>query len=336
MVCARAATFRNRSRFVMDGVMANEEISVKQSREDSELDDIHVPGLGVRGALADDEPEKQAIWSWARDTYSRQAELAGHWVRDTCFRQAESVGQWKSRALKDIRLAGSRQVVNLTKVANECKGALTRCQRLAVGLANSADHRLRKVRARLATDAHTAAVKLRSAAAVKDRQAQSFTWIVQERQRVIDLANFADHGLSKTQRRLAAGAHNAALKLRSAVAANDRRARAFVRTLQERRGEFLRVTPARRAQIDKACKEGWARISKETVLRSRRAQLFLAGTVADVKGRVRMPVGPKVNFRLSRDFQFDLPTLRRGLPALAALLVIATFVLEAALWAGKR
>ena len=251
----------------MDGVMANDEISVKRSREDSELDDIHVPGLGVRSALADDGPENPQIWSWARNTYSRQAEL---------------VWQWTNRALRAVSLAGSGQVVKLAKVADEGRLALIRGRRLAVDMANLAAQRLRKTHRHLANDAHIAV-----------------------------------------------------LKLRSAIAADDQRARSIARILQERRGEFLRMTQCQRAQIDKVCKQGWTRISEEIVRQSRRRQVFLAGTVAGSR-TVRMPFGRGVSVRLSRNFQFDLTTLRRALPALTVLLVIVTFVFQAALVASKR
>ena len=180
----------------MDGDMPNEEVSAQQNRDNSEFDDIHVPGLGVRGALADDGPQPSRVWSRARDAYSRRSEFLGQWTSRTA-----SVGQWTSRTAKDVRLAGSRQVVKLTKIGNECKVAVIDGRKFAGTMASSARVRFQTMHVRLAAGTHIAALKLRGE--VKHRLAPSFARSLREsRARFLRVAQTASVHIdrARTQR----------------------------------------------------------------------------------------------------------------------------------------
>jgi hypothetical protein len=263
-----------------------DEVPGKQSNEDSMLDDLFVPGIGVRGALADDDLEPSEFWSRARDGYARRMGV---------------FGQWAGRTLKNVRLAGSREAVRfsarlsvrLSKIGEECRAAFSQNAELARHLMNSASRRLRKTHVRLAIGAHVAVLRFR---------------------------NTINLGFRNT--------------------INVRLSPWLFRILQASRAHFLRGRQVAHLQVGRAGKH-LHQVLKENIRYSRRAQVWLVATAADARDRVRV-VGQfaadqlAVDLRISPDFRLNLSTLRRVAPALAALLIIAAFVVQATMVAAQR
>lgn len=255
-----------------------DEVPGKQSSEDSKLDDLFIPGIGVRGALADDGPEHSEFWSQARDRYARGMGL---------FRQ------WGGRTLKNIRFLGSRTAVRVSKLGDECRAAFSQDAELARRLMNPASRRLRKTHVRLAIGAHVAVLRLRN---------------------TINLG------------------------FRNAI--NVRLSPSLSRILQASRVHFLRGSQVAHRQVGRAGKH-LHQVLNEHIRYSRRAQVWLVATAADARDRVRT-VGQiaadqlAVDLRISPDFRLNLSTLRRVAPALAALLIVAAFVVQATMVAAQR
>lgn len=275
--------------------------------EDSEIDDLFVPGIGVRSALADDGPEHSGhyselyseLWSGVRDRYSH----AMIFLRE-----------WGIRTFKNVRLVGAREVawfskirfsrmgiarISLSRISDECRTAFSR---------------------RPALPAH-----LRHA----------------------HLKRSASHVIWKTHVLIASGTQVAVLRLRSTM--SDRVSPAMSRALQASRAHFIRGRQVAYLQLGRAGKHS-QQILTEKIRYFRQAQLRLRARAVGARDQLRAAacyaggrrlVGRHVVGRhfvnlVSIDFRLDRTTLQRAAPALAALLIIAAFVIQATMVAAQR
>jgi hypothetical protein len=126
----------------------NEVVQEELPVETPALDDIYVPGIGVRAALEDTGPEISDSWSL----------IAGG-----CARRAAFVNRWSVRTFGSLRRAGSRLVERFTRFGTEIQTAHTHWPRFPMLRANSTWRDLRQTRECLVHVVQTVVSRLRSA-----------------------------------------------------------------------------------------------------------------------------------------------------------------------------
>jgi hypothetical protein len=119
-----------------------------QSDETPGFDDIYVPGIGVRGALSDDDGESSDF---------------GSRVRERCARTAARVNRWAVQTFGNARGVGVRLAVRLNKTCSGTQGAVNHHREFLSRVTNSGARRFEETRRPLFTSVQSAVSRLRVA-----------------------------------------------------------------------------------------------------------------------------------------------------------------------------
>jgi hypothetical protein len=276
----------------------------------SNLDDIFVPGVGVRAALGDDDPEPSRFWP-------RMAA--------TCTQAKTILRRSGIRTYGGICRSGSRLGVVFASARNQVKAYHPAWP---TRLKQSGAVHFHQARQHADTGAWAAVLKLRNATAAGWARSKPFATSAAQRIRR------APSGLHRAHQHLGIGARVAVVKLRNSAAKGWIRSKPFAigtaqraRILHSRLQQVLQLTRARiQADLSRS-------LRTSVPLARRRIQswfergLNIASRKLRAAGVDRLRYGVRIP---------DWRGLRRALPALAVLVAMVVFVIQRIALAVRR
>ncbi len=304
---------------------ATRQVNPELSNDNPGIDDIYVPGLGVRGALSDDDTPRSSF-SWAR-------------VSEGCTRSRATLHRATSVAVGGLRNARFRVVRRASGIASNIKAAIAYRPKFPGSLVNSQSSGFNRARTNVNQGVRAAASKLRSAGVTGASDIVNTAEALGAYR--VRVSTSLAGSLSKVKTRLNESAHFASCKIRNA-------GKKGVSATPRVKGRIVGATCAGRAQIFKAFQNARSSRARVAIYRPQIPAAIVHG--AQNAHALSQSLSKKAALEL-RKFarstrpsqlaisfhrKLDLVALRRALPALAVLLTMMVFAIQEIVAVVKR
>ncbi len=292
-----------------------------QADETSQVDDIYVPGLGVRGVLYDDEkPARPAIWPQVRAAFSRGT---------------SAIGRSGSDAVGAFRDFGVRAAAGYSRLSSDLRVAATRKASASKQFSGTLGAGFQKTQQRILKGAQSTAIKFKTEtqktlAAHKATVSERFT------------SNLGS-GIRKARQSVAEHTRSNAGRLKSATqrylaAAKPRVKTGTVQFFQASRAHLARFAKSASAQTSKAraYRPRLPHIPAAMVRSAHRAQSFSDSLSKTALAELRKLPRAAARYQKRFTYKADIATLRRAAPALVILGAMMIFTIQQIFVAAKR